>query len=101
MLRLTPTIDRAQCEFFTRLRTLPPREQHAIVDAVKCGCTRDLIVEIPDVLLAIDPVICGLWSLWREALDTEAWKAVLRLTFIKEQLLTESQQSQRGELTWA
>jgi hypothetical protein len=51
-----------------------------------------LIVEIPDVLLAIDPVICGLWSLWREVLGAEAWKAVLRLTFIKEQLLTESQQ---------
>jgi hypothetical protein len=92
MLRLTPTIDRAQCEFFSRLRSLPSREQRAIVEAIKCGCTRDLIAEIFDTLLAIDPVLAGLWSVWREALAVDAWAAVLKLAFIKDQLLAEAQQ---------
>ena len=86
MLRLNPNIDHAMAEFFQRLRLLPPREQYAILEAIKCGCTRDLIAEIFDTLLAIDPVLAGLWSLWRETLGVEAWAAVLRLTFIKGQL---------------
>ncbi|HLM81159.1 MAG TPA: hypothetical protein VK302_11055 [Terriglobales bacterium] len=91
MLRLTPNIDHAQAEFFSRLRTLPTKEQEVIHAAILCGAQRDLIEEIPDVLMTIDPVLCGLWAQWQETLSTEAWRAVVRLAFIKRELLTTAQ----------
>lgn len=91
MLRLNPSIDRAQAEFFNRLHTLPPKEQEAVHAAIVCGARRDLVEEIPDTLLQIDPVLCGLWSVWQETLSTEAWRAVARLVFTKGELLTAAQ----------
>lgn len=91
MLRLTPTIDHAQAEFFSRLRTLPTKEQEVIHAAILCGAQRDLIEEIPDVLMTLDPVLCGLWAEWQHTVAEGSWRAVTRLVFIKGQLLTDAQ----------
>lgn len=91
MLRLNPSIDEAQAKFFQRLATLPPREQEHIRAAIRCGVVRDLIGEITDTIFTFDPVLAALFGLWQETLSTEAWRAVLRLTFTKDQLLTAAQ----------
>lgn len=81
MLRLTPNIDHAMSEFFTRLQTLPADERFAIVEAIKCGIRHETIAEIPDVLLSVDPALAALWGQWYEQLSVEAWRAVLMTVF--------------------
>ncbi len=88
MLRLNPSIDEAQADFFQRLRTLTPREREAVCAAIKRGVERDLIGDVCDALFAFDPILAALFDRWQETLGTEAWRAVLRLVFIKDQLLT-------------
>ena len=77
MLRLTPSIDHDAAEWFARLQTLPPEEQCAIRAAIICGIRTETIAEVPDVLLAIDPVLAALWGRWQETLSTAAWRAVI------------------------
>lgn len=91
MLRLNPSIDRAQAEFFQRLRTLAPREQEHVAAAIKSGVTRNAMGDVCDAMFAFDPVLAALFGRWQETLGTEAWRAVLRLVFIREQLLTAAQ----------
>ena len=86
MLRLNTKIDHAMAEWFARLRTLPTCEQRAIQEAVRCGIRTDRVDEIAPVLMAIDPVLCGLWTVWQEQLNAEAWRAVVRLVFAKAEL---------------
>jgi hypothetical protein len=81
MLRLNSNIDRTMAEWFARLRTLPPREQHAVTEAIRWGIAHDQIPDIPEALLEANPVLFGLWSQWREALETEAWRAVIVTVF--------------------
>jgi hypothetical protein len=85
MLRLNPNIDHAMAEWFCRLRPLPPREQQAICEAIKCGIRHDTVAEIPDALLTVDPVLAALWGEWQETLGGEAWAAVLTTVFMKSE----------------
>jgi hypothetical protein len=85
MLRLNSNIDRTMAEWLARLQTLPPCEQQAIREAIKCGVRHDTVAEIPDALLTIDPVLAALWGQWRETLGVEAWAAVLKTVFMKSE----------------
>ena len=86
MLRLNSNIDRTMAEWFARLQTLPPCEQQAICEAIKCGVRHDTVAEIPDALLTVDPVLAALWGQWQEMLSGEAWAAVLRTVFMKSEV---------------
>ncbi|MGA8150892.1 MAG: hypothetical protein WB952_08080 [Terriglobales bacterium] len=87
---ISPAIDAAQAEWFARLRTLPPEDAQAVLEAVQCGARHGTHAEIPDALLSVDPILAGLWGAWRDTLEAEAWAAVVRLVFIgRKELLME------------
>ncbi|MGD0791812.1 MAG: hypothetical protein ABR920_08585 [Terriglobales bacterium] len=74
-------------EWFARLQTLPPGEQQAIREAIKCGVRHDTVAEIPDALLSADPILAALWGQWQETLSVEAWAAVLKTVFMKSEVV--------------
>ena len=87
MLRLNSKIDLAMAQWFAHLKTLPARERQAIREAIKCDIRHGTVVEIPDVLLSVDPVLAALWGQWNEMLIVEAWAAVLATVFMKAEVM--------------